>query len=129
MGIGASTEHDEGTIVHDDRFGGQVGLVNRRNKVYIVKTITVSSEDELNRMVSLSMDRARLKHKNFCTVRNYEIDKNRDMCSNNKVVRLYFDFLDNDLERDIMRRSEKQVRNLLRRNSIGSRQSAVCCST
>lgn len=71
MGTATSTEHDQDTIVHDDRFGGQVGLVNRRNKAYIVKTITVASEEELNRMISLSMDRARLKHRSFCTVRNY----------------------------------------------------------
>lgn len=78
-------------------------------------------------MISLSMNRARLKHKNFCTVRNYEIDKKGDMCSNNTVIRLYFDYIDNDLERDIIKRSSTQVCLSKCRITTGKTGYAHCC--
>jgi hypothetical protein len=52
-------------------------------------------------MVGLSTERAKLKHRNFCTVRNYELDKRSDFCSNGYVIRLYFDYYPNDLEKEI----------------------------
>jgi hypothetical protein len=75
--------------------------VTRKNKTYVVKTVTVVSEEELKWMVDLSIKRARLKHKNFCTIRNYEVNKKQDMCSKATVISLYFDYLHNDLEKEI----------------------------
>ncbi len=48
-------------------------------------------------MIDLSTKRARLKHRNFCTVRNYEITKGHDMCSKTSIISLYFDYYLNDM--------------------------------
>jgi len=60
-------------------------------------------------MVGLSTERAKLKHRNFCTIRNYEIDQSQDFCSNRYVIRLYFDYHTNDLEKEVARRAESKV--------------------
>jgi hypothetical protein len=109
MGLTNSNEDQHITQLFDDRFGGRIDIVTRKNKTYVVKTVTVVSEEELKWMVDLSIKRARLKHKNFCTIRNYEVNKKQDMCSKATVISLYFDYLHNDLEKEIEARAESQV--------------------
>lgn len=87
--------------VHDERFGGLVGLFENRGRVYVTKTVTVNSTEEMNHMVGLSTERSKLKHRNFCTVRNYEIEERDGFCSSSYVIRFYFDYYANDLEKEV----------------------------
>jgi hypothetical protein len=61
-------------------------------------------------MLNLITNRSRLKHRNFCTIRNYELDKHLGVCSNQSTIEMYFDWYNNDLEKEITRRSQQQVR-------------------
>jgi hypothetical protein len=48
-------------------------------------------------MLNLTTNRARLKHRNFCTIRNYELDRHSGICSSQATIEIYFDWFSNDL--------------------------------
>jgi len=92
----------------DERFGGKIAIATRRNKSYVVKVVTVSTEEEMNLMLNLTTNRARLKHRNFCTIRNYELEKRSEFCGDQCRIDMYFDWHPNDLEKEITRRAHEQ---------------------
>lgn len=59
-------------------------------------------------MLNLTTNRARLKHRNFCTICNYELEKKHGFCADTCRIQMYFDWHPNDLEKEIARRSAER---------------------
>lgn len=59
-------------------------------------------------MLNLTTNRARLKHRNFCTIRNYELQRHSDFCSDQNRIEMYFEWYPNDLEKEIAKRAQDQ---------------------
>jgi hypothetical protein len=97
MGGTESQPSDQQNSFSDERFGGKIAVATRRNKSYVVKVVTVSTEEEMNQLLNLTTNRARLKHRNFCTIRNYELEKKSDFCTDHCRIEMYFDWHPNDL--------------------------------
>lgn len=60
-------------------------------------------------MVSQVMKRNKLVHKNFSTVKSYEIIDEEDYCVNMATLSSVYDYYDNDLEKQIARRARLEV--------------------
>jgi hypothetical protein len=43
-------------------------------------------------MLNLTNNRARLKHRNFCTIRNYELNRHSSFCGTQASIEMYFDW-------------------------------------
>jgi hypothetical protein len=70
-----------------------------------VATIPVPTKAELEEMMTLILKRTRLSHKNLSTIRSYRIEKDHSFCTEYASLSMYFEYFENDLEKDIERRA------------------------
>lgn len=54
-------------------------------------------------MTDLVAARARLRHPNFATVVNYEVDSSGDLCQGAYELQLFFEYFTDDLRQCVMR--------------------------
>jgi hypothetical protein len=55
------------------------------------------------------MKRSKLLHKNFSTIKSYDIMEQEDYCVSMATLNSVFDYYDNDLEKQIARRARLEV--------------------